>query len=236
MSVRPEKRVATGHAVLPVFVERWSPRSFAARTPDAETLRRAFEAARLAPSAHNSQPTRFLVTRKGIGDGWTRLFACLSDGNRTWAHAAPVLVLAAGTRQRLSQVTGQLVAYPHFMHDVGLAVMSLILQAHASGLACHPMAGFDEDAARAAFDVPAAFEPVVVVAMGYLGPSAALADPALRAREEAPRMRRRLDELVFEGTWGRAASLFADVEPSTVGADAEPPAVAAAAARAPVTP
>lgn len=201
------RRVATRADILPVFTDRWSPRSFTERVPEPEKLRSMFEAARLAPSAHNTQPARFLVAQKGHGDDYQRLFSCLSDGNKEWAHAAPVLVLAAAMRQRFSQKDATLVPYPHSMHDLGLAVMSAILQARAVGLDCHPMAGFDPDRARVLFDIPALFEPGVVIAVGYLG-SPDVLPAALREREIAPRTRRPLAELVFEDRWGVTSSLF----------------------------
>ena len=195
------KRVEIRSEILAALAERWSPRSFADRSPDPQDLRSMFEAARLAPSAHNTQPARFLVTRKG-GDGWQRLFSCLSEANRTWAHTAPVLVLANAMRERFSQKEARLVPYPHAMHDLGLAVMSLILQAQSVGLFCHPMAGFDPDLARDAFSVPPLFEPGVVIAVGYLGTPDALSEE-LRAKEVAARTRREISELVFDDAWGR---------------------------------
>ena len=201
------KRVATRHPVLRILEDRWSPRSFADRPVDPEALRSLFEAARLAPSAHNTQPARFLLGRKGAGDTYSRLFECLSEGNQEWAHSAPVLVLAATLRQRFSPVASALVPYPHGTHDLGLAVMSLLLQAQALGLHAHPMAGFDPELARASFAIPALFEPMVVIAVGYLGNPDSLPD-ALRVRELAPRARRPLEELVFEGAWGRASPLL----------------------------
>jgi nitroreductase len=207
-----EKRVATRFDVLPLFVERWSPRSFLDSPPSSDQLRSMFEAARLAPSAHNTQPPRFIVTERGRGSGYERLFACLSDGNRLWAHTAPVLILATALRERYSPATAEMVPYPHSMHDLGLAVMSLLLQGQALGLACHPMAGFDPDQAREAFAVPMLFEPGVVIAVGYLGPPDAL-PTELRAREVGPRTRRNLEELVFEDTWGRAARLLHEPTP-----------------------
>jgi nitroreductase len=199
------KHVEVRSEVLPLFVERWSPRSFDEQPPSRDELRSMFEAARLAPSAHNTQPPRFVVTEKHRGTGYQRLFDCLSDGNRVWAHSAPVLILANAMRERYSQVAAEMVPYPHSMHDLGLAVMSLILQAQALGLVCHPMAGFDPDQAREAFAVPELFEPGVVIAVGHLGPADVL-PPDLHAREIGPRSRRALEELVFEETWGRAAT------------------------------
>jgi len=214
----PTKRVATRYPVLPVFVERWSPRSFEARPVESAKLRSMFEAARLAPSAHNTQPARFLITRKEAGGGYPRLFACLSDGNRAWAHTAPVLVLAAAMRERFSPVASAMVPYPHSTHDLGLAVMSFILQGRALGLYSHPMAGFDPDQARAAFTIPPLFEPMVVIAVGYLGAPDDLSE-GLRLRELAPRTRQPVDDLVFEDTWGEASSLFIEAAPTTARAN-----------------
>jgi nitroreductase len=202
------KRLWARFGVLPILAERWSPRSFSDRPPDIEKLRSMFEAARMAPSAHNSQPARFLLTRKGVGDGFQRLFECLSKGNKEWAHTAPVLLLGTAARRRFSQADSATVPYPHFMHDLGLAVMSLILQAQAVGLWCHPMAGFEPELAREAFSIPELFEPGIVIAVGYLGSPDALSE-SLRRRELAPRTRRPLEEMVFEQEWGHPTTLFA---------------------------
>jgi nitroreductase len=206
------KHVETRADVVSVILERWSPRSFLDTPPSPQQLRSMFEAARLAPSAHNTQPPRFVLTEKNRGSGFQRLYDCLSEGNRVWAHRAPVLILATALSKRYSQVTADMVPYPHSMHDLGLAVMSLILQAQALGLVCHPMAGFDPDQAREAFAVPALFEPGVVIAVGHLGPAEVL-PPDLRAREVGPRSRRPLEELVFGDTWGRAATLLGETTP-----------------------
>jgi len=204
---RADKRIATRAPVLPLFAERWSPRSFADRVVEPAKLRSLFEAARLAPSAHNMQPARFLVAEKQRPENYRRLFQCLSEGNRGWAHSAPVLILASAMRQRFSQREAAFVPYPHAMHDLGLAVMSLIVQAQALGLFSHPMAGFDPDQARATFGIPPLFEPMVVIAVGYLGSPAALTEP-LRQRELLPRTRRSLEEIVFEGGWDQPSPLL----------------------------
>lgn len=203
-----DRAVETRFLVLPAIAERWSPRSFADREPEPHKLRSMFEAARLAPSAHNSQPARFLVGRKGRDDVFGRLFDCLDPHNRDWAHAAPVLILAATTRQRFSQARAELVPYPHCMHDLGLAVMSMIIQAQHLGLHSHPMAAFDPERAQQIFAIPPLFAPGLMIAVGYLGPPEALT-PDLRHHETATRTRRPLEDLVFEGAWGQASPLFA---------------------------
>lgn len=193
-------RLETRYPVLPAILERWSPRSFADRQPEVHKLQSMFEAARLAPSAHNTQPTRFLLGRKdGGGGAYERLFDCLDPHNREWAHCAPVLVLASVMRRRFSQVKADFVPYPHCMHDLGLAVMSLVLQGQHLGLHCHLMAAFDPEKAQRDFDIPPLFAPGIMIAIGYLGDPGAL-----------PRTTRRpLEEIVFEEAWGQSSPLFA---------------------------
>lgn len=203
------RRIATRYPVLPALLDRWSPRSFSAREPEADKLKSMFEAARLAPSAHNSQPTRFLLGRKHHGPVYDQLFDCLDDHNKVWAHSAPVLILATVTRRRFSQATGEFVAYSHALHDLGLAVMSLIVQGQALDLHCHPLAAFDPDKAQETFAIPPLYLPGMMIAVGYLGPADVLPDDLLE-RETAARTRRPLEELVFEHAWGQASGLFSD--------------------------
>lgn len=206
---RPDRRVDTRYPVLAALADRWSPRSFADREPEPHKLRSMFEAARLAPSAHNSQPTRFLIGRRNHGDMFDRLYSCLDPHNADWAHRVPVLVLASVMRKRFNQTRGEFVPYSHFMHDLGLSVMSLIIQAQHLGLHCHPLAAFDPDRAQELFAIPPLFLPGMMIGVGYVG-SPDVLPPDLRLRETARRTRRPLEELVFEGTWGEASSLFAD--------------------------
>ena len=61
------------------------------------------EAARWAPSSQNSQPWRFLVTRRSEG-AHGRLFAALGPGNQAWAGAASALVLVAARDSTLTPI------------------------------------------------------------------------------------------------------------------------------------
>jgi len=204
----PRRSATTRYPVIQPFLDRWSPRSWSDRMPEPDKLRSMFEAARLAPSAHNTQPTRFLMARKGHGDMWERMFACLDDHNREWAHSVPVLILATVARKRFNQLTGQFVPYPHCMYDLGLAAMSLAVQAQATGLCTHMLAAFDPDKARAEFAVPDLFLPGMVIACGYPGAPEVL-ESDLYVKETTRRTRRALEELVYEDEWGQASALFA---------------------------
>ncbi|HEY6084110.1 MAG TPA: nitroreductase family protein, partial [Nitrospira sp.] len=87
-------------------------------------------------------------------------------------------------------------------HDTGLAAENLVLQAVALGLAAHQMAGFDIEKARSSCKIPAGYDPVAMIAVGYPGDPAVLPD-YLRERELRPRERKAAGEFVFTPQWGR---------------------------------
>ena len=59
------------------------------------------------------------------------------------------------------------------------------------------------------FGIPDDFEPVTVLALGYLaGPDILPED--LGERERAPRARKPQDTLVFAGGWGQTSALYTD--------------------------
>ena len=140
------KTASTTVPVHPLLAERWSPRGFdRAHEIGDEALAALLEAARWAPSAQNSQPWRFLVTRRGE-PAHDRLFAALAPGNQAWAGAASALILVAA---RTAGDDGR--PQPWALYDTGQAVAALVTQAQADGLAVHQMGGFDTDAVRAGF-------------------------------------------------------------------------------------
>jgi len=119
--------------------------------------------------------------------------ACLFEGNAEWARQAPVLML---TVAKMSTSSGR--PNGHAFHDVGLATQNLTLQASALGLYVHVMAGFSADNARQMLGIPDGFDPVTMIAVGYLGDPETLSEQRRQA-ELAPRTRRPLAEFVFEG-------------------------------------
>ena len=196
-------KVATpDHAIHELIEQRWSPRAFDATrlVPRAE-LMRLFEAARWAPSSRNEQPWRYLVLDRVAAPGQCRkLFETLSVSNQAWAAAAPVLVLAAVRTSYEDTGTANNMSW----YDAGQAVALLTLQATSQGLSVRQMEGFDRARARAAFGIPAEFEPAVAMAIGYAGDPEALSLEKHKAAEKTPRRRRPVSDFVYEGSWGHS--------------------------------
>jgi len=182
--------------IYPLLRRRRSSRSMDPERPvDAAWVRRLLEAARWAPSSGNGQPWRYIVFDQRVPEALERARACLSPGNQAWARQAPTLILAVAKQTRDDGATNTKAE-----HDLGLANMCLLLQAVALGLHCRPMGGFDAQAARLAFHIPAGHAPLVMIAVGHPGDVSVL-PPDLIEKERGPRRRKPLDDLAFLGEW-----------------------------------
>jgi nitroreductase len=197
-----EKPADTQYPIHDLLRRRWSPRAFDDRPIEPEKLRSLFEAARWAPSSNNGQPWRFLVATKEHKTEYDRLLNCLVEGNRKWAHRAPVLLLSVA---KLDFEDGS--PNRHALYDTGMAAENLALQATALGLVVHQMAGFHIDQARADCQIPDGHEPVAMMAVSYPGDPALLSD-RLRERETQPRVRKPLSESLYSATWGQPSPLL----------------------------
>ena len=182
------------HPIEPIFLDRWSPRSFSGEpVPDA-VLASAFEAARWAPSAFNAQPWRFLVARPDTPD-WVDFVSLLAPFNERWAAQASALIVivSADSAQRRGAVI------PNVTHsfDAGAAWANFAHQALLLGWHTHGIGGFDRDAARSLLGIPDDF---TVESMVALGRRAGL--DALHADfhpQEQPNGRNSIDHFVFGG-------------------------------------
>lgn len=181
--------------------DRWSPLAFDGRPISAEFLGSLLEAARWAPSSFNGQPWSYIVAQRENRAEFEKLLSCLAEGNIPWAQNVSVLLLAVASLK--FSYNGK--PNRHAQHDVGLANENLVLQAQSLGLAAHQMAGFDPEKARQLYEIPPDHEPLTMIAVGHQADSSRLSEP-LRAREESPRSRKPLSDMVYTGRWGAPAS------------------------------
>lgn len=191
MALINDRTAVTDSPVLDVVSQRWSPRIYAGDAPvDEDALRSALEAARWAPSAHNRQPWRFLVARRG-SSAHSAVLGSLIDFNQGWAKDAAALVVVV---TQTVDDAGE--PQPEARYDAGQAAAYFTIQAHSNDLLVHQMSGFDPDEVSEAFSLDSNLLPLTVIAVGVLGDAAA-ADAAAVERENAPRTRRPLAESVL---------------------------------------
>lgn len=171
--------------------ERWSPRAFSEVEPPPDALRALFEAANSSASCFNEQPWRFLVAPKSNPAQWERILGLLMEKNQQWAQSAPVLGFSVAkktfTRNGAPNRFG--------LHDAGMALSTMMIEAVALGLRVHGMGGFDPAKARELFHVPEDFEVGAAFAIGYP------AEPRPQERKRIP-----VSRIVFENDWENPAS------------------------------
>ena len=186
------------HDVDALFIERWSPRSFTGEPlPDA-VLFACLEAARWAPSAQNSQPWRFILSRHG-DTAWPAFLEVLNPRNRLWAQRASALILLVSARHLVRD--GQIAPNRSHSFDTGAAWAAFAHQALLLGWHTHGIGGFDRDAARTGFGVPDDFALETMFAIGVRADADALPEE-FRARE-APNGRRPALASLREGHFDR---------------------------------
>jgi len=194
---------STDYPIDPLFLQRWSPRSFTAAPISEYDLMTILEAARWAPSAFNSQPWRFIYARRDTAH-WPKLLGLLTQSNQLWAKNASALIILVSKATVLPR--GAEKEVPSWSHslDAGAAWCSLALQAHLSGWAAHGMVGFDRERAAAELGVPDGYRVEAAIAIGRRGDKSLLPE-SLRAREQ-PNDRVPLAQLVREGHFGSTQS------------------------------
>ncbi len=197
--------------LLDLMRRRRSVRRFRSTPLPEAQLRRVLEAARLAPSAHNRQPWRFVVLRDGaererLAEAMAaRLRADrLADGadpkdveadaarSRTRLTQAPCAILVCLTLQAMDRYPDARRAAAEermAVQSVAMAGENLLLAASAEGLGACWMCGplFAPQEARRVLDLPDDWEPQGIVLLGE-----AAEDPNPRGRlslEEVTRWR-----------------------------------------------
>jgi len=185
------------HPIDPVFLQRWSARSFPAESMPEADLLTMFEAARWAQSASNNQPWRFSYAMRGDAD-WARYLDFLVEGNHAWAVNASALVIVT-SRLHTAPADGS-EPRPIRTHslDTGAAMQAFTLQATMMGYIAHPMAGIHADRISAELGIPTSDYMIeAAVAIGRLAPKEALSE-RFRGRE-IQSQRKPLSEIVFRG-------------------------------------
>jgi nitroreductase len=197
-----EKPAQTEYPILEILKRRWSPRAFSDQMVEPEKLLSLFEAARWAPSSFNEQPWYFVMATKQKPEEHAQLLTCLVEKNQQWARQAPVLMVS------IAKLNFEKTGKPnrHALHDVGLAVGNMIVQATALDLCVHQMAGFSSQKVAELYHIPVEFEPVAAIAIGY-GVDLESLREASKASESGPRSRKPIESFVFESGWGQPAPL-----------------------------
>ena len=138
---------------LQLVQARQSDRSYDKERPvEPEKLGRILEAARLAPSACNAQPWRFVViTDKELAQ-----------------KDAPVHILVVEESANITSLLGGKVKGKHFpLIDIGIVAAHIALAAEAEGLGSCILGWFDEKEMKQLAGIPASKRLLLDIVIGY---------------------------------------------------------------------
>ena len=163
------------------------------RDVEQDKIIKILEAAKLAPSARNNQPWRFIVItgRENVENVVTRAF---KETNQV-VKEAPVLIIVCANPKDDVIADGK----EFYLIDVGLAVENILLAATDLGLVTHPMAAVDEVELRKVLGIPDEVKFVIATPLAY--PAGGSYEEAAQERL-SQRTRKDLKELVYTNTWG----------------------------------
>jgi nitroreductase len=152
-----------------LVASRQSDRGYLDTPVERPKIQRIMEAARLAPSACNAQPWKFIVvddpelTKQVAG---TTLLSG-TEMNR-FAVQAPVLIVVVMKVANLTSELSSRVKRKHFpLIDIGIAAEHICLAATAEGLGSCMIGWFDEPAVLKLLHIPRHNRPVLIITLGY---------------------------------------------------------------------
>jgi len=190
MDTKQVKVALTQYPVIDLIKNRFSPRAFSDKAITLNDLSTLLEAALWAPSAMNEQPWRYIVALKNNEPAFQKMVDLLMPGNTPWAKNAAALILCTAKLTHENQQPNA-----SALHDVGMSNQNLLLQALSMGIYGHVMGGFDKQKSKQVFNMGDDYQPICIIALGYLGDAETLS-AGFKEREYAARMRKPLNEVV----------------------------------------
>jgi len=154
---------------MDIIRSRRSIRRFLDRPVEREKILDCLEAARLAPSASNVQPWRFLV----IDDPALKTTLCEKAfsgiyGMCGFAAQAPVVVALLARLDIVTNRMGrQIQGTQFYLIDLGIAGEHFVLQAEELGLATCWIGWFNRKKVRKTLGIPRKFKIVALIPLGY---------------------------------------------------------------------
>lgn len=148
---------------------RRSIRRFMDKPVEREKILTCIEAARLAPSADNVQPWRFLIIDEPelIAKFSREAFSGIYFPTK-FAAKAPVIIIILARLDIIANRIGKQIQNIHFyLIDIGIAGEHLVLQAEELGLGTCWIGWFNPRKARKFFKIPRKYKIVSLMAMGY---------------------------------------------------------------------
>lgn len=166
-------------ALAQLFTNARTANGFLPQPVSADILRQVYELAKMAPTAMNTQPARYVfLTTPAARE---RIIPCLMEGNQEKTRHAPVCVIVATDTQfyeNMPKIWHNPTARDMFAEAPEMARATaersstlsgayFIMAARALGLDCGPMSGFDAAAVNKEFFPDGRYQANFLINLGY---------------------------------------------------------------------
>jgi nitroreductase len=158
-----------GIEMLDLILRRQSDRKYNDRPIETEKLERILEAGRIAPSACNGQPWKFVAVtdRKLIADIADAATEKLSGMNKFSSQAAVIIAIVREKSNLSSRVGGAVKRKDYSYYDIGMAIENICLQAAAEGIGSCILGWFNESTIKSILQIPRSKRVALLITLGY---------------------------------------------------------------------
>jgi nitroreductase len=158
-----------GEKNLELILSRQSDRKYSGKQVEKEKLDRIIEAGRMAPSACNAQPWKFIV----VSD--PTLISLIAEaasakllGMNGFVSQAPLILVVVREQPNFSSKVGATIKNKDYsLIDIGIASENICLQARAEGLGSCMIGWFDEKEIKKLLGIPGSKRVELLITLGY---------------------------------------------------------------------
>lgn len=171
---------------LELVKKRKSTRRYSSRPVSREIIDRCLEAARLAPSACNSQPWSFIVIdEEKLKEKIAKTAFSGIYSMNSFAEKAPVLIAVITERQNyIARLGGYFKGVQYSLIDIGITCEHFVLQAEEEGVGTCLLGWFNEKGVKKVLGISRQKNIDIIISMGYPD-----------AKEEKDKKRKSLNEI-----------------------------------------
>ena len=158
-----------GKELLGLITSRQSDRKYSDKQVEREKLTRIIEAGRMAPSACNAQPWKFIVVTE------PELIARVAEaasakliGMNSFVGQAQAIIVVVREKPNLSSKVGATIKNKDYsLIDIGITTENICLQAKAEGIGSCIIGWFDESEIRKLLSIPKSKRVELLITLGY---------------------------------------------------------------------
>jgi len=158
-----------GNKMLELIRARQSDRKYSDKPVEKEKLERILEAGRIAPSACNAQPWKFIaITEPELIKKIAEAASAKVLGMNSFVGQAPAQIVVVREKPNFSsKIGGAIKDKDYSLIDIGIASENICLQAKSEGLGSCMIGWFDENQLKKILSIPKTKRVELIITIGY---------------------------------------------------------------------